>query len=65
MQLGQIGGTRRWDLYQDMISLNDASIPPPPLQDRPIRWDIVAIIGGGSLIVALGAAFLAAAFARR
>jgi hypothetical protein len=58
MQLG-----RYWNPYQDMIALNDSFVAPP-IQDRPIRWDLVGIIGGGSLIVALGAAFIASALSR-
>lgn len=60
----QLGASRRvWDPYTDLISLNE--LPPLPLfRDRPIRWDLIGIVGGGSLIVALGAAFLASAFRR-
>lgn len=67
MSLGQLGGTRRWNPWTDLISLNgeDTTIAPPVFQDRPIRWDLVAIIGGGSLIVALGAAFIASALRAR
>lgn len=58
---------RRWDPWTDVISLSDGQpvVVPPLVQDRPIRWDLVAVVGGGSLLVALGAAFLAAAFGRR
>jgi len=52
-----------WDPYTDLVSLNDLpSLPSLPItRDRPIRWDVVGIIGGGSLIIALGAAFIASA----
>lgn len=59
MQLG-----RRWDPYTDMISLNDTFVPAP-IQDRPIRWDLVAIVGGGSAVFALAAAFIASALRHR
>ncbi len=44
MQLGY------WNPYTDMTTLNDA-IAPPPIQDRRIRWDLVGIVGGGSMDV--------------
>lgn len=58
----QLGGPV-WNPYADMISLNDLpSLPLLPItHDRPVRWDIVGVIGGGSLIIALGAAFIASA----
>lgn len=59
MQLGR----PVWNPYTDIISLNDLpSLPALPFtRDRPVRWDVVGIIGGGSLIIALGAAFIASA----
>lgn len=59
---------RYYDPYTDLVQLSQLRDPvfaPTPTFDRPLRWDLIGIVGGGSLVVALTAGLIANAFSRR
>ncbi len=62
MQLGRT--IRAWDPYTNIYTLRDAApVMYSPIDTRAhIRWDLIGLIGGLSLIISMGAGLLAVAF---
>lgn len=65
LHLGRQVNTR-YNPYTDMIQLSNLRdenlvLPAATRLDRPLRWDLIGIVGGGSLLVALAAGLIASA----
>lgn len=52
-----------WNPYPDDVTLSDGAPMQTLRQEarRNIRWDLIGVIGGGSLVIALAAGLIASA----